>query len=95
MFLPDRTKAKEKKRESKETPLFVTVGWRRGVESGEREGGKSVSRKRGDYRLMKSARPDRLLPCSAESDANKRRLHHLSADNPADVEPAFSFYLFI
>lgn len=49
----------------------------------------ACKQKRRDYRLIKSARPDRPLPCGAESDANKQRPHHLAADNAAVVTLAF------
>lgn len=50
---------------------------------------RACKQKRRDYGLIKSARPDRPLPCRAESDANKQRPHHLAADNAAVVTLAF------
>lgn len=74
----------------------------RGVESAEREWEKKrqcrgpVSRTGGDYGLIKRARPDRPLPCPAESDANKQRRLHLAADNAADVVPfLFIYFIFL
>lgn len=49
----------------------------------------ACKQKRRDYRLIKSARPDRPLPCRAESDANKQRPRRRAADNAAVVTLAF------
>lgn len=71
-------------------------GWERreGVRKKKRQYREPVSRTGGDYGLIKRARPDRPLPCPAESDANKQRRLHLAADNAADVVP-FLFIYFI